>query len=68
MELNYLAFAVPLFTGIMLLEFFVAQKKGKKFFSFSGSIANINVGIAERLLDTLVTGLFYFVYDYLHPL
>ena len=66
MELNYLAFAIPLFSVIMLLEFFVAQKRGKKFFSFSGSITNINVGIAERMLDTLVTGLFYFLYDYLH--
>jgi alkylglycerol monooxygenase len=66
MQLNYLAFAVPFFVGLMVLEFFIAQKKGKKFFNFTNSIANINVGIAERLLDTLVTGLFFFVYDYLN--
>ncbi len=65
MQLNFLALAVPLFTGLMLLEFFVARKKGKKIFNFNNSIANINVGIAERLLDTFVVGLFYFVYDYL---
>lgn len=66
MHFNYLAFAVPLFVGLMLLEFFVAKRRGKKFFNFTNSIANVNVGIAERLLDTLVTGLFFFVYDYLN--
>lgn len=66
MHFNYLAFAVPLFIGLMILEFFVAKKRGKKFFNFTNSIANINVGIAERLLDTLITGLFFFVYDYLN--
>lgn len=66
MHFNYLAFAVPLFVGLMLLEFFVATRRGKKFFNFTNSIANVNVGIAERLLDTIVTGLFFFVYDYLN--
>lgn len=66
MHFNYLAFAVPLFIGLMILEFFVAKRRGKKFFNFTNSIANVNVGIAERLLDTLITGLFFFVYDYLN--
>ena len=66
MHFNFLALAIPLFVGLMVLEFFVAKKKGKKIFNFTNSIANINVGIAERLLDTLVTGLFFFVYDYLN--
>ena len=66
MHFNYLAFAVPLFIGVMILEFFVAKNRGKKFFNFTNSIANVNVGIAERLLDTLITGLFFFVYDYLN--
>lgn len=65
MQLNYLALAVPLFLGLMLIEYMIARKKGKKFFIFTKSIANINVGIAERLLDTLVIGSFYLVYDYL---
>jgi alkylglycerol monooxygenase len=66
MNFNYLAFAIPLFIGLMVVEFFVAKKQGKKIFNFTNSIANVNVGIAERLLDTLVTGLFFFVYDYLY--
>lgn len=66
MKLNYLALAVPLFTTAIVAEYLVARKKGRNIFRFSRSIANINVGIAERLCDTLITGLFFFVYDYLH--
>lgn len=66
MNLNYLALAIPLFSSVMLLEFLVAKRKGKDVFHFARSIANINVGIAERLLDTLIIGMFFFVYDYLN--
>jgi len=66
MKLNYLALAVPFFILLMLAEFLIAKRKKKNYFNFTNSIANINVGIAERLLDTLITGLFFFVYDYLN--
>ncbi|MBS1566182.1 MAG: sterol desaturase family protein, partial [Bacteroidetes bacterium] len=65
MKLNMLAFAVPLFIVFMSLEFFIARKKKLPYFNLHNSIANISVGIAERLLDVLVTGMFFFVYDYL---
>jgi hypothetical protein len=41
MHLNYLALAVPLLTGLMILEFFIAKRKGKNIFNFTNSIANI---------------------------
>lgn len=66
MELNYLALAIPLFTLLMLLEFLAAGSKRKKIFQFPRSMANINVGIAERLLDTFITGSVFFLYDFLH--
>jgi sterol desaturase/sphingolipid hydroxylase (fatty acid hydroxylase superfamily) len=50
----------------MLMEFIIAKKKGKSLFNFPRSIANVNVGIAERLLDSFVTGAFFFVYEYLN--
>ena len=65
MQLNYLAFAVPLFVFFMLLEYAVAKREGKLYFNFTNSITNINVGIAERLADVFITGVFYFVYDYI---
>lgn len=66
MKYNWLALAVPLFLFFMGLEFLVAKWQDKSFFRFNNSVANLNVGIAERLLDTFTTGSFYFVYEYLH--
>jgi len=66
MKLNYLAFAIPIALFFIFLEFFISRKKGKDFFHFSNTIANINVGIAERLADAFITGIFYYFYKYLY--
>jgi sterol desaturase/sphingolipid hydroxylase (fatty acid hydroxylase superfamily) len=66
MVINYLAFAVPFFLFFIWLEYYVSKKQGKSYFRFNSSIANINVGIAERLIDLFTAGGFYFFYDYLH--
>ena len=60
-----MAWAVPLFLGLMGIEYLVARKTGKNYFGFSSSVSNMNIGIAERLLDTFTVGVFYFIYDYL---
>lgn len=65
MNLNILAFAVPLFVSFMVLEYVVARRRKLPYFNLHNSIANVSVGIAERLMDIWVIGLFYFVYDYL---
>jgi alkylglycerol monooxygenase len=65
MKLNMLAFAVPLFVLFMIVEYLVTRRKKLPYFNLHHSIANISIGIAERLMDVWVTGLFYFVYDYL---
>ncbi|MFY7840133.1 MAG: sterol desaturase family protein, partial [Lacibacter sp.] len=67
MQLNLLAFAVPLFTGFMLLEYKMALKKQKQqLFSFDEAVANVNVGIAERLSDLFTTGLFYYFFAWIY--
>lgn len=66
MKLNYTAFAVPLFTGLMILEYYLSNKKQRKAnFHIKEAVANINVGIAERLSDLFTTGLFYFFFAWL---
>lgn len=65
MKLNILAFAVPLFVSFMILEYIVARRRKLPYFNLHHSIANISVGIAERLMDVWVIGLFYFIYDYI---
>lgn len=64
--MNYLAFAVPLFLLLMWLEFQFSRKKGKRIHQFDESIANLNVGIAERLCDLFTTGFFFFIFSWLH--
>jgi alkylglycerol monooxygenase len=53
---NYLAFAVPLFTGLMFLEYYVSVRRGNNYYSFDEADANINVGISERVCDLFTTG------------
>ncbi|GAB3247251.1 sterol desaturase family protein [Larkinella harenae] len=66
MKLNWMALAVPFFLFFMGLEYLVSKWQKKDYFRFNNSVANLNVGIAERLLDTFTVGAFYFVYDYIH--
>ncbi|MES2431043.1 MAG: sterol desaturase family protein [Bacteroidota bacterium] len=63
MHFNYIALAIPLFVSFMLLEYFIAKRKGYDYFQLHNSIANISIGIAERLADVLIAGFFFFVYD-----
>jgi alkylglycerol monooxygenase len=63
MHINILGFAIPLFVGLILAEYAIAKKKGLPYFNLHSSIANISIGIAERLADVFVAGMFYYVYD-----
>jgi sterol desaturase/sphingolipid hydroxylase (fatty acid hydroxylase superfamily) len=66
MQLNWMASAIPLFLFFIVWEYFASKRKGHDYFHFSESIANLNVGIGERLSDLCTTGLFYFVFDYVY--
>lgn len=66
MQANIFAFAVPLFLFFILLEYFIGRKRGLLLHHFNETIANLHVGIAERLIDLFAAGGFYFVYDYLY--
>ncbi len=66
MKLNFIALAIPLFIGLMLLEYWVCIKQKKQLFQFNEAIANINVGIGERLSDVLTTGAFFYVFSWIH--
>lgn len=66
MQLNWIAFAIPFFLFFIAFEYYVTEKKGKEYFHLAESIANLNVGIGERLADLFTTGLFYFFFAYIH--
>jgi hypothetical protein len=61
MKLTLLAFSIPFFLLIMGLEYACVRWKGKDFFRFNDSVANLSVGIAERLLDLFTIGAFYMI-------
>ena len=66
MQVYFMAFAIPFFLVLIGLEYRHAHKKGKRFFDFAESVANLNVGMAERLTDFFTAGSFYFLYAYIH--
>lgn len=66
MDFNYMAAAVPLFLGLIGLEYLASRLMKRPVFNFNSSIANMNVGVLERLIDMFTAGAFYFFYDYLH--
>lgn len=66
MNLNYMALAVPVFLFFIGLEYAFSKILHRPVFNFNSSIANMNVGVAERLIDLFTAGSFYFFYDYLH--
>lgn len=65
-HLNWIALSIGGFLFFIGLEYLVSRRTGKNYFQFAESVANLNIGIAERLLDIFVTGLFYFFFDYIY--
>lgn len=63
--MNWLAFTIPGFGLLIIAEWYLLRKQGKAKHNFAESIANINVGIAERLTDLYISGLFYYLYNYI---
>ena len=66
MEINWIAYAVPLFLVLIGLEYVWTRRTGRVYFHFKETVANFSVGIAERLLDVFTAGGIYFFYDFLH--
>src|SRR5690349_14000119 len=66
-SLNFAAVAIPAFFLFTGLEYAAALRKKKShLFKFDSSIANISVGIAERLLNLFLTASFYGAFQYLY--
>ena len=66
MKLDFIAFAIPFFVSFMLLEYYISKRKNKTIHQFNESVANINVGIVERISDLLTTGSFFFIFSWLN--
>jgi sterol desaturase/sphingolipid hydroxylase (fatty acid hydroxylase superfamily) len=66
-SLNYAAFAIPAFFLFTGLEYFVAcQQQKKHLFKFDSSVANLSIGVAERLLNLFLTLSFYELFQFVY--
>lgn len=65
MEINILAFAIPLFVFFIGLEYYLSLRMERKVHHFADSVTNMGVGIAERLSDLYVSSLFFYVFDFI---
>lgn len=63
--MNPIAWAIPLFLAFIFLEYITAKKKNLPYFHLQESVANLSIGVAERLLDLFTAGFFFGVYDWL---
>ncbi len=68
MAFNFVAVAIPAFFIFLGLEYVAAiRQKKQHIFKFDSSVANLTIGIAERLLNLFITtsfyGAFVFVYE-----
>lgn len=67
LPLNYLAFIIPVFFIFLLLEYKLAKRKKKEhYFKHESSVANVSIGIAERLINLFVAAGFYQVFDWIY--
>ncbi len=64
--LNYAALAIPAFFIFVGLEYMAARQRRSELFKFDSSIANLSVGVAERLLNLFLTASFYSVFQYVY--
>ena len=60
MDYKYTAFAIPAFFLFLGLEYLIAVKtKQADIFKYESSVANLTIGIAERLLNLFISVSFY---------
>lgn len=65
--MNLTALVIPAFLLFLGLEYLAARRAGKEhLFNYENSIANLSIGIAERLLNLFITGSFYGLYYYIY--
>ncbi|NJB82430.1 sterol desaturase family protein [Wenyingzhuangia aestuarii] len=60
----FIAIAVVMF--VLGTEYIVARRKGKKIFRFENTIANISMGIFDRVAGIFMVPIIFFYYHYLH--
>jgi len=64
MKTDYILYAIPLFILTILIEAFVAKRKGRHWYRFNDAITNLNIGIGNQAIGIFAMVLILTVYDY----
>ncbi len=66
--MNLVVFAIPAFFLFLYIEYTVAKARNKvgDIYNYDGSVSNISIGIAERMLDLFIAAAFYNVFEYVY--
>ncbi len=63
MKYNYMALAIPGFLLFILLEYLYAKRRGSNdVYKYESTVANLSVGVADRLMDLFFSASFYTIY------
>ena len=67
MEYSYAAFAIPAFFIFLALEYVAAKRKNRTdIYKYESSVANLSIGLAERLLNLFISVSFYQLFCYVY--
>lgn len=61
-----LTISIPVFILAITLEYFLSRKKNIEAFTFNSTISNLSIGVAERLSNLALTGIFYSIFNYIY--
>lgn len=66
-QINYTALAIPAFFIFLSLEYLLAARsKRSGLFKYESSVANLSIGIAERLLNLFISASFYSLFYWVY--
>jgi len=67
LTVNYLAFAIPAFFIFLWMEYrLTPAHKRRKVFKYASSVSNLSIGIAERLLNLLISASFFDLFNWVY--
>lgn len=60
------ALIIPVFLFLILIEYWVSKKMGKKNYNLDSTVSNLSIGVLERVLDVFLQGVFFYVFSYIY--
>ncbi|MBO9701170.1 MAG: sterol desaturase family protein [Sporocytophaga sp.] len=61
-----LSISIPVFLLAVTVEYFFSRKKNIEAYTFNSTISNLSIGVAERLSNLALTGIFYSIFTLIY--